>query len=327
MPLAIVMLLGGLALIIQGGEWFVTAAVRIAGFLRMPRVVIGTTLVSLTTTMPELTVSILAGLRGQPGLAVGNAIGSVICNIGLILGLTAALKHVDVHLRALWFPLATMVGLGALLLALTWDLRLTRGQGVLLLALGAGYFIFDFVHSYRNRQPAAVREAAVIQEERLVGRRFFETRTGAILQFVAGAAVVLLGSRLLVDGAGTVAARLGVPPIVVGLTVVALGTSLPEMVTAITSARQNVSDLSVGNVLGANIANLSLIVGAAAVLQDVTVDRFTLFFNLPAMLGMMGLLVLFLWTGQRVTRAEGALLMAAYVVYLAILVGCTLAAR
>jgi cation:H+ antiporter len=130
-----------------------------------------------------------------------------------------------------------------------------------------------------------------------------------------------------VDGAVNVAAKLGIPPLIIGLTVVAVGTSLPELVTAITSARKQVSDLSVGNVLGANIANLSLIIGAAAVLQDITASRATLWFNFPAMLAMMAVLAVFLRTDRRVTRREGAALLALYGLYLGGVVLLTLMTR
>jgi cation:H+ antiporter len=313
---SVVMLLAGLVLIIRGGGWFVASAVRIAELLGMPRVVIGSTLVSLATTTPELAVSIMAGMRREAGLAVGNAVGSVVCNIGLVLGVTAAAKHVDIHWRTLRLPLCVAVGLGFLLLFLTLDLHLSRGQGALLLALGVGYFVFDFWRNYRQRSPEHIREAESIEAEAVGTARFLRTRPGVALRFLSGAAVVMLGSRLLVEGAVGIASRLGVPSVLVGLTVVAVGTSLPELVTAVSSARRDVSDLSVGNVLGANIANLSLIVGVAAIIQDITVDRRTLWLSLPAMIAMMLLLAVFLRTGSRVTRREGVVLLVAYGLYL-----------
>lgn len=321
------MLLGGLALIVTGGDFFVAAAIRLAQLLQIPRVVIGSTLVSLATTTPELVVSVMAGLRGESGLAVGNAVGSCICNIGLILGVTAGLKQVDVHFRALRTPLLAMLGFGVLLLIMTIDLSLARWQGGLLLAAGLGYFGWDFRHHWRNRQPAAVAEASVIGAEKAAARwPWVQTRTGTLLQFLVGAGIVVAGSRLLVEGAVDAARRLGVPSIVIGLTVLAVGTSLPELVTAVTSSRKAVSDLAVGNVLGANIANLSLIVGAAAVIQSVGMDRVTQLFNFPAMLAMMALLGWILWTDRRVSRREGAVLLAVYGAYLAALVAITMAA-
>jgi len=324
----VVYLGAGLALIIKGGDLFVAAAVRIAEFLRMPRVVIGGTLVSLTTTTPELVVSVMAGLKGESGLAVGNAVGSVICNLGLVLGVTAALKQVDVHPRALRFPLVAMFACGAALLLMTLDLNLSRTQGALLLAGGLGYFVWDFVRHWRDRRPEDVAEAVAIDAELSDSRwAWVETKAGTAVQFLTGAAIVVVGSKLLVDGAVGVAARLGVPSIVVGLTVVAIGTSLPELVTAVTSSRQSVSDLAVGNVLGANIANLTLIVGTAAVMQDVRLDRMTQLFNFPVMLGFMAALAWLLTAGRRLSRRAGVGLLGAYAAFLAALTLLTLAGK
>jgi cation:H+ antiporter len=313
---SLLLLLGGLATIVKGGDLFVAAALRLAGFLRLPRIVIGSTLVSLATTMPELVVSITAGLRGESGLAVGNAVGSVICNLALILGVTACLKPVEIHLASLRLPLATLLAAGLLLVLLTGDLRLERWHGGLLLTLGVVYFSGDFIRHWRSRKPEEVSEAKAIREG-ITGTRFawLETQSGSLVQFFVGAAVVVLGSRLIVDGAVDVAARLGVPSIVVGLTVVALGTSLPELVTAITSARNSVSDLAVGNVLGANIANLTLIVGSAALILPVELDRPTQVFSFPVMLGLIGTVLGMLWLAHGLTRGNGLTLLAIYTGY------------
>jgi cation:H+ antiporter len=319
------LLIAGLALIIQGGNLFVAAAVRVAEFLRMPRVVVGSTLVSLATTTPELVVSIMSGVKGESSLAVGNAVGSCICNIGLILGVTATLKQVEVHPAALRSPLLAMFGFGILLFVMTLDLTLSRWQGVVLLAGGLGYFAGDFWEHWRQKKPAEEKEATAIKQEVAAsGRGWFQTRAGTTVQFTGGAAIVVLGSKLLVDGAVNVAGGLGVPIIIIGLTVVAVGTSLPELITAITSSRQSVSDLAVGNVLGANIANLSLIVGTAAVIQEVRIDRLTQVFNFPALLGIMALLLWMLLTDRRVTRHEGTVLLGCYALYVAALVALTI---
>lgn len=321
----LLLLAGGLVLIIKGGDFFVAAAIRIAEFLRMPRVVIGSTLVSLSTTTPELVVSVMAGAKGESGLAVGNAIGSVICNIGLILGVTAIIKHVDIHFRVLRKPLLVMFGAALLLLLMTLDLKLERWQGVVLLLSGAAFFIFDFTTHWHDRKPADMAEAKAI-DAGVTKTRFawLQTRWGSGVQFVVGAAIVILGSKFLVDGAVSFAARLGIPSMIVGLTIVAMGTSLPELVTAITSSRKSVSDLAVGNVLGSNIANLTLVVGTAATVHAVTMDRQTQLFNFPAMLIVMVALVWMLWTDRRVTRREGAVLLAIYAGYLALLIGLTI---
>lgn len=318
MWIPVLQLLGGLVLIIKGGDLFVAAAVRLAELLRMPRVVVGGTLVSLATTSPELVVSIMSGLRGEPGLAVGNAIGSCVCNIGLILGVTATLKNVDINPRILRLPVLAMAACGVLLLGMSFDLSVSREQGWILLAVGAGYFIWDFARHARSRRPADVAEATAI-ETVVAATRFpwFRTRAGTVVQFLAGAAVVVVGSRFLVDGAVSVASLLGIRPLVIGLTVVAVGTSLPELVTAVSSARHSVSDLAVGNVIGANVANLTLIIGTAAALSEVRMTRVSQLFNFPALLLVIAVLYFMISTGNRIGRREGVFLLGMYAVYLA----------
>jgi cation:H+ antiporter len=327
MLLDVIWLVTGLALIVKGGDFFVAASIRIAEFLKMPRVVVGSTLVSLATTTPEVVVSIMSGFKGASDLAVGNAVGSCICNIGLILGVMAAIKQVEVHPRMLRMPLIAMFVCGAALLTFTLDLVLSRWQGAFLLALGAGYFVWDFWKHYRERKPAVITEAVAIKREVTATRwSWFTTKPGTAVQFALGAVILILGSKLVVEGAVNLAGRMGVPPIAIGLTVVAVGTSLPELITAITSSRKAVADLAVGNVLGANIANLTLVVGVAAIIHDVSMDRLTQVFNFPAMLVVMSLLLWILLTDRRVTRREGVVLLSTYAIYIAALVTLTLVA-
>jgi cation:H+ antiporter len=321
---SLLLLLGGLLIIIKGGDWFVAAAVRLAELLHMPRVVIGSTLVSLATTTPELTVSIVAGLRGEPGLALGNAVGSCICNLGLILGITATLRGVVLSPALLRIPLGVMIAAGILPLVLAHDLRLGRAGGLILVLLGAGYFAWDFLRhlAARNESLSDAAVAVVQQEGKRLGRRHGLAATGA--QFLGSAAIVVLGSKLLVDGAIGVATGLGVPAMVIGLTVIAFGTSLPEFITAVTSSRQAAGDLAVGNVLGANIANLTLIVGAAAILNDLALDRTTQRLHFPVLLAGMGLLVWKLARDRRLSRRDGIVLIAGYALYLLIVTGLML---
>lgn len=320
MILQVVLLLLGLVLLVKGGDLFVSAAIRIAEFLRMPRVVIGSTLVSLATTTPELVVSTMAGSKGESGLAVGNAIGSCICNVGLILGITAAFRNVEVHPRALRTPLIAMCGFGVLLFVMTLGLSLSRWQGAILIAGGLVYFIYDFVHHARDTKPAVVAEARAIEQAAAGRWEWFQGRDGSIVQFLIGAGIVVIGSRLLVDAAVNLAAALGIPSIIIGLTVIAVGTSLPELVTAVASTRKNVSDLAVGNVLGANIANLTFIVGMAAMLSDVKMQRPTQLLNFIALLAVFGLLLWMLLNDRKLSRKEGVALLVTYSFYLCTLV-------
>ncbi len=316
------LLVAGLVILVRGGDLFVSAAVRTAGFLRVPHIVIGSTLVSLATTTPELSVSVMAGASNAPGLAVGNAVGSCICNIGLILGLGAVIRSIEINRRTILVPLAAMVASGVVLFLLTLDLSLSRRQGACLVAAGVGYFGWDLWRHIRHARRSESAQAVALEANLAPPAArwaWFATRTGTAVQFVASALLVVLGSRLLVGGAIGLAAAIGIPPIVVGLTVVAAGTSLPELVTAITSARQAVSELSVGNVIGANIANLTLVVGAAACLQDIRLDRSMQLFNFPAALVfMLALAVLALWR-RRIGRGSGAALIAGYAIYVAAL--------
>lgn len=325
MVIELLMLAGGLALVVKGGEFFVAAALRIAEFLRLPRVVVGSTLVSLATTTPELAVSVMAGLHGESGLAIGNAVGSCVCNIGLILGVTGLLATVQVRWRTLRVPFAVMFGLGLALVVMTLDRTLSLGEGLVLIGLGVGYFVVDFWRHWKDRSGPSDAEAAAIEEDRSTARwGWVRTPTGSAVQFVVGALIVVAGSRLLVDGASGVALRLGIPAIVVGLTVVAVGTSLPELVTAITSSRRAVGDLAVGNVLGANIANLSIIVGTAASIHAVGLDRMTQLISFPAMMVVMVALLPLLLSKRGLGRPQGLALLGMYTAYLGGVVGLML---
>ena len=318
------LLLLGLGLIIQGGDLFVASSVRIAEFLEVPRVVIGTTLVSLATTSPELVTSITSGIKQNPGIGVGNAVGSCMCNMCMILGVMAAIRSIGVRLAEIRIPLTAMFAFAVLLLILTWNLRLPQAAGFVLAALGVGYFACDFLHHRRSSRPEDLTEARSIEAESTASgslwlRDRLRSPKGAVAVFALGAAMVMGGSWLLVDSAENLAKKMGVPSIVIGLTIVAVGTSLPELVTAVKSARQNVADLGVGNILGANVANLTLVIGGAASFKDLSMDRMTQALNFPALIVGMSLVFWMLFSRQRISRREGWMLIAYYFVWLALL--------
>ena len=320
------LLLLGLGLIIQGGDLFVASSVRIAEFLEVPRVVIGTTLVSLATTSPELVTSITSGIKQNPGIGVGNAVGSCMCNMCMILGVMAAIRSIGVRLAEIRIPLTAMFAFAVLLLILTWNLRLPQAAGFVLAVLGVGYFACDFFHHRRSSRPEDLAEARSIEAESTASgspwlRDRLRSPKGAGAVFALGAAMVMGGSWLLVDSAENLAEKMGVPSIVIGLTIVAVGTSLPELVTAVKSARQNVADLGVGNILGANVANLTLVIGGAASFKDLSMDRMTQALNFPALIIGMSLVFWMLFSRQRISRREGWMLIAYYFVYLALVMG------
>jgi len=298
----------GVLIIIKSGDLFVSASVAIASHLRIPRVVIGGTLVSLATTSPELTVSTIASLRGNPGLAVGNAVGSVICNIGLIVGLLCVLRPMSVKPREFRFPSRFMLATGVLLTVLTMSLRLGRSRGALLLGCGLVYLAVD---TFRNRRAGQKpTEEPVPDSDRPtwgIGR--------SAVMFLLGAALVVIGSKLLADNGVKLATMLGVPPMIIGLTLVAMGTSLPELVTAISAARQGVPELSLGNVVGANIMNMTLVTGVSGIIRPLTMTRGTQLYNFPAMLTAIVLLLILARTDGRLTRREGWVLLLFYGCY------------
>jgi cation:H+ antiporter len=307
----------GLACIVKGGDLFVSSSVRVAELLRMPRVVIGSTLVSLATTTPEMAVSVLSGVRGESGLALGNAVGSCLCNLGLILGTMAAVREVVVHPRPLRFPFCVMMAACGVLFLLTRGLRLERWQGGMLAGLGVAYFVYDFWRHRRGTGFPEESEAAEVGTEWVSRHPWLRSGSGTACLFLLGAVLVVGGSWTLVGAAVRLALRLGVPSIVVGLTAVAVGTSLPELVTALASARRRVSDLALGNLLGANVANLTLIVGSAAAIHEVEMSRWTQRLSFPAMLVGAALAAVLGVSGGRLTRRKGWVLIGFYGLYLA----------
>lgn len=316
LSLDLTLFVSGLLAIVWGGGWFVAASVRLAEILRMPRVVVGSTLVSLATTTPEMAVSVFSGLLGSPGLAVGNAVGAAVCNLLLILGVMAVVGAVRIPLRHLAFPFGVMLGLGFLLFLWTWDLRLGPRAGWALFTMGLVYFGVDFFRHWGVKGRLA--EEAEGFETEIVGRhRWLRRGWGTAGLFMLGAVLVVGGSHLVVESGVRLALALGVPPMVLGLTVLAVGTSLPEVVTAVSSARQAVPDLALGNLLGANIANLTLIVGSAAGLREVILEPALGGVMFPGLVLAMVLAGLFSWSGGRVTRREGLVMVVGYLVYLA----------
>lgn len=303
----IALILIGLLLVAKGGDLFVDASVYMGQLFRIPRFVIGGTLVSLATTMPELAVSTIASSAGDSGLALGNAVGSCVCNIGLIVGTVALLTPVEVERRELLRRAAWMVSAGALVVVFTLDRTLSRPLGVVLLALAFAYLTWDYLSIRMLRRDESTDE--VVADSSALLRRFG--------QFVLGAVLILLGSNLLVDSGSGLAQALGVPSVIIGLSVVAIGTSLPELVTGVAAARKGVPDLSLGNIIGANVLNLYLIVGLSGVIRPLTIDPFTQVYSF----GWLGLffavlLGLVVRTG-RFHRRGGALLLGLWMTYVA----------
>lgn len=301
----------GFALVAKGGDLFVDSSIHIGRALRIPRFVIGGTLVSLATTAPELVVSVTAASLGDSGIALGNAVGSCICNIGLIVGLVAIIMPVEVERADFIRRAGWMVGGGAAVVAFSWDGSLDRVYGLVLLVGAAAYLVWDLAGILRLR-----RDGEVGNEE-ADGR---EGLAGAVGWFAVGALCVIAGSRLLVTSGQELAAALGVPSAVIGFSVIAIGTSLPELVTGVAAARRRVPDLSLGNIVGANVLNLLLIVGLSGTIQPLVIDAFSQRYGLPWLgiffLALVGAVLRF----GIIRRGAGVALLMLYGLYVAGLV-------
>lgn len=236
----------GLLLVLKGGDLFVDSSITIATRLKIPRMVIGGTIVSLATTAPELVVSTTASYMGDAGIALGNALGSAIANIGLIVGISAILAPIvidiaDFRRRALWMLLSAV-----LVVVFSWDFNLGRSSGIILFALAILYLSLNCIRAVIERKKDEGTPENASSENSIPLRK-------AIIMFLFGAVLVIVGSKLLVNSGIAIAEALKIPSLIIGLTAIAVGTSLPELVTAITSAKKKVADLSIGNIVGANV--------------------------------------------------------------------------
>lgn len=302
MLVELLLFVAGILLVVKGSDYFVDASVAIAVRARLPRVVIGGTLVSLATTSPELTVSVISGVEDVPGLAIGNALGSVAANIGFILALAAVIRVIDLHPGVFRWRSRLMLGLVVILFLLALDLSLPQWRGLLLVTLGVAYL---FVNYRRGRSAGLDGEEAPTVK--------LESSHQIVLFFILGLAMVVWGSLLLVEYGTAIARALGVRTIFIGLTLVAIGTSLPELATAIFAVRKRVADLAVGNLIGANVLNLTLVIGTAASISPLELSRITQLYTFPAVFIILVVFYLLSMRGNRVTRVEGLVLMTLYV--------------
>lgn len=304
----------GLALLLIGGDGLVRGAVSIAERMGLSPAVIGLTLVGFGTSAPELVTSLEAALVGAPGIAVGNVVGSNIANILLILGLSAAIVPVAAPRGVLVRDGAAMAGAALLMAPACLYGALPVWAGMLFVALLVAFLIAS-IRADRRRQDsaAALHEAEVMLAPSPASGNLII----AILFFALGLGAVILGADLLVDSAVILARDFGVSETVIGLTIVAVGTSLPELATSMVAALRGRADVALGNVLGSNIFNVLGILGVTAAVGELPIPEAVARFDLWAMLGATALLLVLAWTGQRISRVEGALLLVLYVAYTA----------
>jgi len=319
MAVPILLFLLGFVMLIKGGDWFVDGAVGIARRYHLPELLIGATVVSIGTTLPEVMVSAQAALEGNAGISYGNAIGSIICNTSLIAALTIAVRPGAVKKRTLLLPAGFFFAAAAIYTCIAYTTgRFERWNGILFLLLFAAYMTVTILQMKKN--PESAEEAGEDSEEEKPKELWQE-----IGLLVLGAAVIAVGARLLVDNGTLIASALGVPDSVIGLTMVALGTSLPELITAITSLLKGHSALSLGNIIGANLFNIVLVSGTAITISPFSVPaekmiggmNASFVVDIPVMLAVMGILCLPALLKEKLYRWQGILLLGIYVCFTA----------
>ncbi len=315
----ILLFLAGFAIITKGADKFVDSAVVIAQITRIPKVIIGATVVSLGTTLPEFSVSVVSGFLDRPQTTMGDTIGSTICNIGLILGTCLLIRPIVVSRKLYWQQGVIMLLAGVVIVLLSLDGHLSRWDALILTAGLAGYTYFSIRQARVARQGARDNMAHAEQTLETIAAPAYSLKR-AVVWFILGAVVVVIGATLVVQNAVVVARWLGIPELVIALTVVALGTSLPEYVTGVTATIKGHGEITVGNMIGANILDIFWVRGLGGLgFFLLPVARQTMVLDYPVMLTLMALLVLFGVTGRQLTRWKGGVLLGVYGIYLAIM--------
>ncbi len=312
--LSIIAVIAGFVIVIKGADWFVQGAAATARNLGVSTLVIGLTIVGIGTSAPEILISIISTIDDNPGLAVGNALGSNITNIALVLGVTALIVPLMVRSETLRreYPVMFLIMLVSLMLVV--DGRLGRIDGLILLA-GMGLMLWWMVLLAKRRDHDPMEDEYEHEIPRM--------KTGrALMWLVIGLVLLLFSSRALVWGAVNIAHALNISDLIIGLTIVAIGTSLPELAASVMSALRNEPDIAIGNVIGSNMFNLLVVLGVPGLIRPLQLDAEVLNRDFPVMIGLSIALFIMAYgfRGQgRINRIEGGLLVISYAAYLTLL--------
>ena len=305
-------LIAGLLLLIWGADRFVYGAAASARNLGVPPLLIGMTVVGAATSAPELLVSVIAAARNEPGLAIGNAIGSNIVNIGLVLGCVAIVRPIQLRSATLRREMPALLAVSLLTVSLFLDSRLSRVDGLVMISGLVIVLVWLARLGMRSAPTDPIKQEyeAEIPVNVGMGR--------AVLWLVVGLAMLLLGAQLLVDGASDIARQLGVSEVVIGILLIAFGTSLPELAVSLISALKGEYGLAIGNIVGSNIFNMLAVIGAAATISPLTLEPDVLSLHVFVMVAFT--LVLFAMTydyegKSELSRIEGVALLAAFLAY------------
>lgn len=311
MLLPIAAIIVGLLLLIWSADRFVDGAAATARHFGMPQLLIGIVIIGFGTSAPEMIVSALSALNGNPGIALGNAYGSNITNIGLILGLTALVLPLAVNSQVLKQELPVLIFVTALSAFLIMDGDVLRLDAWILLGIFFIYMGWTIFTGLRNRDDSLVHD---VKEE--LQEQEYMSLPKALMWVVIGLALLMGSSQLLVWGAVEIARYFGVSDLVVGLTIVAVGTSLPELASSIAAARKNEVDLAVGNIIGSNLFNTLAVVGLAGAIAPMQIEQEVFTRDMPVMSVLTVLLLVFGFGKKgQINRIKGLILLLAYISY------------
>ena len=300
-----ILLIIGFVFLIKGADFFVDGASSIAGKLKVPSLIIGLTVVSMGTSLPEAAVSISASLSGSNEISLGNVIGSNIFNLLVVVGVASIILPIMTDSDILKRDMPINIGITLALLVMLLDGHLGRIEAIFLLVLMVAYIGLLIWGAMKNR----VEE----DEQKIL------SWPKSFLFVVVGAAAIIAGGQLVVESAKTIAATLGMSETLIGLTVVAIGTSLPELVTSIVAAKKGDSGIAMGNVVGSCIFNILFILGLSGTISPMTADA-TFFIDTAILIGVCAMMWLFAFTKKKTGRLEGAISVAVYVAYTAYII-------
>ena len=298
------LLIIGFVLLIKGSDFFVDGSSNIAFILKVPTLIVGLTIVAFGTSAPEAAVSITSSLAGSNALALSNVIGSNLFNMMLIIGLCALLNELKITKQVLNVDLPFLVFLTGVLTAfILFGWKITRIEGIILLILIISYVAY-LVHNARKSE-----ESKVVEKPKMSLLR-------SIIYIVGGVAGIIIGADFVVDSASYIAMAFGMSETLVGLTIVAMGTSLPELVTSLTALRKGENELIIGNVIGSNIFNISMVLGASSAISPIAVNP-NMLTDIALMLGVTILFFIFGKTQSKYDKKEGFILVALFIAYMA----------
>jgi len=301
----LIILFIGIFAIIKSADLFTSASESIAAFFKIPRSIVGLTIVSIATTMPEFAVSACSSYMNVDGIAVGNATGSCLANIGFILGVAAVIGTVKLNQRTVNQELKLLCLIGLFLLALMWDGSLSFIDGFILTLVMFGFFVFIIMRQLKSKQTDDQESGSI------------NTIKKDIIKFIVGAAGVVIAAKYAIIPSGTAVAEfLKVPTIVIAVSMIAVGTSLPELVTAVIASRKKMGDLAAGNVIGASVLNISWVLGCSAMINPLTIDIQTKMITMPLVIVFSFLIYIFTRKDCAITKNEGIIFISCYIAYI-----------